>query len=107
MRMQKITLITGLCLILCLSSPVLASAGHSAVAGGQAESGRPSTHPPDAKADNQKGMVACPSPRPQVCTQDYRPVCAVLQDGSFNTYPNGCNACSDPAVSGYREGPCE
>jgi len=52
-------------------------------------------------------MVACTEPRPQVCTQDYRPVCAMLQDGTFRTYSNGCNACSDPAVTGYREGACE
>lgn len=60
-----------------------------------------------AKAASTKEMVACPETRPQVCTQDYQPVCAVLQDGSFKTYSNGCNACSDPAVTGYREGACE
>lgn len=60
-----------------------------------------------ASSTNTKQMVACTETRPQVCTQDYRPVCALLQDGNFKTYANGCNACSDPAVTGYREGACE
>ena len=58
-------------------------------------------------AMDKQQMVACTEPRPQVCTQDYRPVCAVRQDGGFNTYSNGCSACSDPAVTGYRDGTCE
>ena len=58
-------------------------------------------------ASDGQNMVACKEPRPQVCTQDYRPVCAVRQDGSFKTYSNGCGACSDPSVNGYREGACE
>jgi hypothetical protein len=55
----------------------------------------------------EQKMVACTEPRSQVCTQDYRPVCAILLDGSLKTYSNGCNACSDTAVTGYREGACE
>ena len=54
-----------------------------------------------------KVAVVCKEPRPQICTQDYRPVCALLQDDSSKTYSNGCNACSDPEVTGYREGACE
>jgi hypothetical protein len=57
--------------------------------------------------EGDQKRVACPEPRPQVCTQDYRPVCAMMHDGSFKTYSNGCSACSDPAVTGYREGACE
>jgi hypothetical protein len=59
------------------------------------------------KAGSDQEMVACPEVRPQICTHEYRPVCAQLQDGSLKTYSNGCTACSDPAVSGYREGACE
>jgi hypothetical protein len=55
----------------------------------------------------EQEMVTCPEPRPQVCTQDYRPVCAKLKDGSIKTYSNGCIACTDPAVTGFREGACE
>jgi len=59
------------------------------------------------KAAGAQEMVACPEPRPQICTQDYRPVCAKLRDGSFKTYSNGCTACTDPGVLGHREGACE
>jgi len=49
---------------------------------------------------------ACAEPRPQVCTMDYRPVCASLTDGSVKTYSNGCTACGDAAVSSWIEGAC-
>ena len=61
----------------------------------------------DSQTMDEEQMIACKEPRPQLCTQDYRPVCAVRQDGSYKTYFNGCSACSDPAVSGYHEGTCE
>jgi len=48
----------------------------------------------------------CTEPRPQICTMDYRPVCAQLSDGTFKTYSNGCTACSDPMVTEHREGAC-
>jgi len=54
-----------------------------------------------------KTFVACKEPHPQICTQDYRPVCGQLKDGSFKTYSNGCSACSDKNVKGYRDGACE
>jgi hypothetical protein len=66
--------------------------------------------PPDTvrfDAAGTQAQVVCREPRPQVCTQDYRPVCATLRGGGFKTYSNGCNACSDPAVASYREGACE
>ncbi len=50
--------------------------------------------------------TVCTEPRPQICTMDYRPVCAQLSDGTFKTYSNGCTACTDPAVTGHREGAC-
>ena len=59
------------------------------------------------KAGGEQEMVTCPETRPQICTHEYRPVCAELQDGSLKTYSNGCTACSEPAVTGYREGACE
>jgi len=49
----------------------------------------------------------CEEPRPQVCTMDYRPVCASLTDGGIKTYANGCTACGDAAVSSWIEGACE
>jgi hypothetical protein len=48
----------------------------------------------------------CPEPRPQICTREYRPVCAQMQDGTFKTYSTGCTSCSDPKVIGYRDGAC-
>jgi len=65
---------------------------------GDLKSGEPSGEPE---------TVTCPEPRPQICTQDYRPVCARLADGSLKTYSNGCTACTDSTVESYREGQCE
>ena len=56
---------------------------------------------------NMNTLTMCKEPRPQICTQDYRPVCGQLMDGSFKTYSNGCSACSNKKVKGYREGPCD
>jgi hypothetical protein len=59
-------------------------------------------------SDNKKNtLTMCKEPRPQICTQDYRPVCGQLMDGGVKTYSNGCSACSDKKVKGYREGACE
>jgi hypothetical protein len=55
----------------------------------------------------QSETIVCKDPRPEICTMDYRPVCATKTDGSQATYANGCGACSDPAVVEYREGECE
>ena len=48
----------------------------------------------------------CKDPRPQVCTMDYRPVCANMEGGSLKTYANGCGACSVGRVIGWVEGAC-
>ena len=52
------------------------------------------------------GQVACTAPRPQVCTKEFRPVCATRRDGTRRTYGNGCEACADTAVTGHVPGPC-
>ncbi len=52
------------------------------------------------------GATLCEEPRPQVCTMDYRPVCASLRDGATKTYSNGCSACSDAEVISWVENPC-
>jgi hypothetical protein len=49
---------------------------------------------------------ACPEPRPQVCTMEYNPTCAVLADGSQQEYSSPCNACADDAVETVLTGPC-
>ncbi len=48
----------------------------------------------------------CEDPRPQLCTMDYRPVCATLGDASVKTYANGCGACADVNVTSWVEDAC-
>lgn len=61
--------------------------------------------------------AACKDPRPEICTQDYRPVCAQRDTGircvttpcdstEWVTRSNGCSACSDTNVLGHRPGKC-
>ena len=54
----------------------------------------------------QAGYVACQAPRPEVCPMHYDPVCGERGDGSRHTYSNGCQACADVAVVGYRPDAC-
>jgi hypothetical protein len=49
---------------------------------------------------------ACADPRPQMCTQDYRPSCGIRRDGTRKTYGNACSACADPQVVTQGAGPC-
>jgi hypothetical protein len=48
----------------------------------------------------------CEEPRPEVCTREYVPVCAIKSDNSEGLYANGCSACSNIEVVGYNEGAC-
>lgn len=72
---------------------------------------------PNAHIPNE-ALTECRDPRPEVCTMDYRPVCARRDSGvrcvtapcpskDWKTYSNGCTACSDPEVSAYARGACE
>ena len=65
----------------------------------------------DEKIDlNEPGVldiILCEEPRPQICTREYDPVCATLNDGSTKTGSTGCTSCSDPEVVGYKMGACE
>jgi len=60
----------------------------------------------------------CQEPRSQMCTKDYRPVCAVLKPAvqcltddcpliKQVTYSNGCTACSDSQVIKFKSGACK
>ena len=71
-----------------------------------------------ADSEPPPAFTECSDPRPQMCTMDYRPVCATRDTGircvqapcpssDWKTYSNGCSACSDPDVSGYRGGSCD
>ena len=64
------------------------------------------------------GATVCEDPRPEMCTREYRPVCALRDTGvrcvtepcdntEQKTYGNACDACADPAVISYTEGACE
>ena len=51
-------------------------------------------------------IILCEEPRPQICTKEYDPVCATLDDGSTRTGATGCTSCSDPKVVSYTKGAC-
>ena len=51
-------------------------------------------------------VTVCEDPRPQVCTMDYRPVCATVGDGRLATFANGCGACADIKVGSWVDGVC-
>lgn len=53
-------------------------------------------------------LTLCETPRPVVCTREYRPVCGYLPAAdTWKTYGNDCSACADPEVSGWRDGACQ
>ena len=64
------------------------------------------------------GLIKCKDPRPEVCTREFRPVCAKKDNGircvttpcpstDDVTYSNACTACSDPDVIAYKpDGAC-
>lgn len=67
--------------------------------------------------DSAASYIACQDPRPEVCTREYRPVCAQRDTGvrcvttpcdssEWVSRSNACTACSDPKVLGYRPGAC-
>lgn len=49
----------------------------------------------------------CTEPRPQICTMEYQPVCALREDGQRETMSSPCNACADVAVVRYTPGACD
>tara|TARA_R110002167_G_scaffold226279_1_gene431435 strand:- start:86 stop:424 length:339 start_codon:yes stop_codon:yes gene_type:complete len=65
----------------------------------------------------QGGFTQCESPRPEMCTREYRPVCGHVDTGircvttpcpseRHNTFGNACSACADETVIGYELGDC-
>jgi len=62
-------------------------------------------------------LIVCPEQRPQICTMDYRPVCATRDTGvrcvtapcpstEQKTYSNACSACADVKVFGHIADEC-
>ena len=81
---------------------------------------QPAEQPPadDVPTDDGSAYVACDDPRPEVCTKEYDPVCAQVDNGircitqpcpseDRRTYGNACDACADPRVYGYALGACD
>jgi alpha-beta hydrolase superfamily lysophospholipase len=56
---------------------------------------------------SSEAIKPCKAPRPEVCTQQYDPVCARHSDGAYRTYANGCMACTHQEVLEYRAGACQ
>ncbi|MCW9047405.1 MAG: hypothetical protein OQK46_04940 [Gammaproteobacteria bacterium] len=64
------------------------------------------TQQDDDKFDDRK-LTRCVSPKPEVCTNEYAPVCGFEADGNHRTFSNACTACSDAEVNSYDEGACK
>ncbi|MBW1749103.1 MAG: hypothetical protein JRJ37_00080 [Deltaproteobacteria bacterium] len=65
------------------------------------------THRVKSGNGNVSNLIPCTAPRPEVCTQEYIPVCGKLGDGNQKTYSNACSACADSEVVNYQSGPCQ
>ncbi len=79
--------------------------------------------PLDAPASTEEPQsteepTTCTDPRREMCTREYRPVCADVDTGircikapcpstEKKTYSNACTACADKKVMGHRPGACK
>ena len=61
---------------------------------------------PEQSHGESDTFISCTEPRPEICTQEYVPVCGYLVDGSQKTYSNACNACSDKETIKYKANSC-
>lgn len=70
-----------------------------------------------AEQSSSGGATTCTEPRPEMCTKDYRPVCATVDTGircittpcpstEQRTYGNACSACGDEKVISHVPGEC-
>lgn len=69
----------------------------------QAEGDSESTMILDRTYEN---LTICDTPRPEICTMNYLPVCGVSDSGNRKTFSNGCVACSSLSVIGFEQGSC-
>jgi len=100
----------GLLLFACQSNAVNESGTNSS-------SSSSSSDKNDTPPIKQSNYTKCKDPRPEMCTREYRPVCAKRDTGvrcvttpcsstELVTKPTGCAACSDKKVFGYTLGAC-
>ncbi len=72
---------------------------------------------PVAGPVSDPALRPCETPRPEVCTRELRPVCALRDTGircittpcdaaEWVTRPNACEACREPATIGHWPGVC-
>jgi entry exclusion lipoprotein TrbK len=59
-----------------------------------------------ACASQPVDMISCPEPRPELCTMEFAPTCAVLARGKRKEFASPCTACADELVTGYVSGGC-
>jgi hypothetical protein len=73
--------------------------------------------PPTTDSDAKSEITNCAEERPDMCTMDYRPVCATRDTGvrcvttpcpstEQKTYSNACSSCADVKVIGYISDQC-
>lgn len=101
------------------SPPAQAPAGPGAAGDPEHAAGTDAEGEAGAGDDAMAVLVRCRMPRPEVCTREFRPVCALRDTGmrcesppcidatEWVTRPNACDACTDPRVIGHRPGACD
>jgi hypothetical protein len=118
--MKNARLIVAFCFCL-LGSWLLCACNHQPLVANP-EAPKPETTKPESSTAEvvpaEQEMIICQTPRPQVCTLNYLPVCAERDTGircitapcpstERKTYSNACSACADLKVLGYRPAKCE
>lgn len=69
------------------------------------------------EAQTEESFTRCESPRPEMCTMVYQPVCGLVEDDDecleppctplqYRTLGNACSACTLPEVIGHVDGEC-
>jgi len=54
-----------------------------------------------------ESLTKCTTPKPQICTLEYKPVCGYEIDANYKTFSNACTACSNAKIVSYAEGACK
>lgn len=110
---------------LFLQGVLISTAACVLIACGASTKPKPSEPPnptiPKVETPSPRVSTTCPDQRPEMCTQQYDPVCGYWSEGvpckpgvpcpaiaviKKKTYSNSCSACSDKKVRGYTKGQC-